>query len=96
MTGELCETAELFFSASAEVVFDVDVGETTGSGSSEAAHPFLSLHIRTIRMRAFKRVILSMQNRCHAVTASYTSAENANLPPQTRRDTVSFFIVTFN
>lgn len=60
---------------------DIDVKETTGSGSREAAHPSLSLHIRTICTGAFKRVILSMQSRCHAVSVCYTSVETANLLP---------------
>lgn len=60
---------------------DIDVRETTGSGSGEAAHPSLSLHIRTICMGAFKRVILSMQSRCHAVSVCYTSVETANVLP---------------
>lgn len=75
---EICVSVLLFFPLRH---FDIDVGKTTGSGSSEDAHPLLSLHIRTICMGAFRRVILSMQNRCHAVSACYTSVEAANLPP---------------
>lgn len=64
-----------------EDVFDIDAAETTGSGSIKAAHPSLSLPIRTICIGAFRRVILSMQSRCHAVSAYYTSVESANLLP---------------
>lgn len=81
LTRHLSTPALLFFPVSKERRFDIDVGETTGSGSSKAAHPSLSFHIRTICMGASRRVILSMQSRCHAVSAHYTSVETASLPP---------------
>lgn len=62
-------------------LFYFDAGETVGSGSSEAAHPSLSLHIRTICTGTFKCVTPSMQSGCHAVSSCYTSVESANLLP---------------
>lgn len=61
--------------------FYFDAGEAVGSASSQAAHPSLSLHIRAICTGTFKRVTLSMQSGCHAVSSCYTSVESANLLP---------------
>lgn len=76
------EASLVFFCISEDGVFFIfDAGATAGSGSCEAAHPSLSLHIRTVCTRTFKCVTPSMQSGCHAASSCYTSVESANLLP---------------
>lgn len=76
------EASSMFFCISEDGVFFVfDAGATAGSGSCEAAHPSLSLHIRTICTATFKCVTPRMQSGCHAASSCSTCVKSVNLLP---------------